>query len=273
MASLLVSVRSADEARAALAGGAAVIDVKEPNRGPLGRAEPEVWQAVRQAIPRNIPVSVALGELLEWSEPPALDASWFSGLTYRKLGLAGCGNLPVSEWAEAWSRLRQAWGAGPAWVAVVYADWVRADAPAPDVVAAVALAAGCAGVLVDTWDKTRPSPIDLRWEPWIRRVQRAGLFLALAGGLDAASIARLAPLRPDLFAVRGAACKDASRCGAIDPNRVATLVRALESHSVREQESSREASSKVCSPLSTSQRTRAPFRLAQIHIENSLEPL
>ena len=46
MAGLLVSVRSAEEARAALAGGATVIDIKEPDRGPLGRAEPEVWQQV-----------------------------------------------------------------------------------------------------------------------------------------------------------------------------------------------------------------------------------
>ena len=36
---LLVSVRSADEAIAALAGGADVIDVKEPNRGALGAAD------------------------------------------------------------------------------------------------------------------------------------------------------------------------------------------------------------------------------------------
>ena len=34
---LLVSVRSAAEAATALAGGADLIDVKEPSRGPLGR--------------------------------------------------------------------------------------------------------------------------------------------------------------------------------------------------------------------------------------------
>ena len=35
---LLVSVRSAAEAEEALAGGAALIDVKEPANGPLGKA-------------------------------------------------------------------------------------------------------------------------------------------------------------------------------------------------------------------------------------------
>ena len=38
---LLVSVRSAEEARAALEGGAALIDVKEPSRGSLGSASVE----------------------------------------------------------------------------------------------------------------------------------------------------------------------------------------------------------------------------------------
>ena len=33
---LLVSVRSADEVGAALAGGAEIVDVKEPSRGALG---------------------------------------------------------------------------------------------------------------------------------------------------------------------------------------------------------------------------------------------
>jgi (5-formylfuran-3-yl)methyl phosphate synthase len=228
MAGLLVSVRSPDEARAALVGGASVIDVKEPDLGPLGRAEPDVWQAVRQAVPPGIPVSVALGELLDWRERPAIVPEAFAGITYRKLGLAGCGRLPASEWAAIWRRLRQAWGAGPAWVAVVYADWERASAPSPDAVVAVALAAGCAGVLIDTWDKMNQSPINLEWEGWIRQIQRAGLFVALAGGLGAAEIARLAPLKPELFAVRGAACSGGNRRAAIDAERVAGLVRVLD---------------------------------------------
>ena len=36
---LLVSVRSEEEARAALAGGAEIIDAKEPSRGALGAVE------------------------------------------------------------------------------------------------------------------------------------------------------------------------------------------------------------------------------------------
>lgn len=224
MAGLLVSVRSADEARAALAGGAAVIDVKEPRRGPLGRADPEVWAKVRQIVPATVPVSVALGELPEWRSLDPLGPSDFTGLAYRKLGLAGSG----ADWAQEWSDLRQRWGSGPAWVAVAYADWQTARAPTPDAVLIEAVAAGCAGILLDSFDKTRPGSIDGSWRLWIRRARSSGLFVALAGGLDAALIVRLSPLRPDLFAVRGAACTRSDRRSSIDAGRVALLALAAD---------------------------------------------
>ncbi len=161
MAGLLVSVRSAAEALAALEGGAAIIDVKEPDRGALGRADPAVWAAVRAAVPSAVPVSVALGELAEGS-PPAV--SW-TGIAYRKLGLAGAG----SGWEALWASYRCAAGTGPGWIAVAYADWEQAAAPSPDAVLAAALAAGCRGILLDTWDKRRPGPVDARWNDWVAR--------------------------------------------------------------------------------------------------------
>src|SRR6185437_14874311 len=107
------------------------------------------------------------------------------------------------NWAEEWSRLRSAWGGATPWVAVAYADWGRAEAPRPDEVLEVALAAPeVVGILVDTWDKSRPVPLDASWSSGIDMARRGGLIVALAGGLDAAAIARLRPLGPDLFAVR-----------------------------------------------------------------------
>ena len=223
MASLLVSVRSAAEARAAVEGGAGFVDVKEPSRGPLGRADYDVWAAVLAAVPHGTPVSVALGEIGEWGDERP-DPARFHGFSFRKLGLAGAG----PGWAESWARLRRRWGDGPSWVAVVYADWQRADAPPPDHVLDAALACDdCAGVLIDTWDKSRPSPVDLGWSRWFDRARRGGRLTALAGGLDAPAIVRLAPLRPDVVAVRGAACAGGDRDAPVDPARVADLARAV----------------------------------------------
>ncbi len=224
MAQLLVSVRSAEEARRAVAGGADVIDVKEPARGALGRADAAVWRAARAAVPREIPVSVALGELGESLSPPA--PADLAGIAFVKLGLAGAGE----DWETRWRAYRQASEGerpGPSWVAVAYADAALEGAPAPTAVLEAAIAAGCAGILLDTARKGGLSAVAQgEWSGWIAKAKRVGLFVALAGGLDAETIARLRPLEPDLFAVRGAACNEGDRQQSVCVRRVAELVAA-----------------------------------------------
>jgi uncharacterized protein (UPF0264 family) len=228
VAHLLVSVRSAKEARLALEGGAAIIDVKEPDQGALGRAPAHVWREVRNACPDSVPLSVALGELTEWlaPEPPVLPPGAWSGLAFRKLGLA---HAPA-DWKERWGQLRSvpSFVAGPPWIAVAYADWQRAGAPDPDSVLETARGvAGVGGILVDTWSKTEPFRLDTTWIAWTKRVRRGGLILAMAGGLDLAAIRSLDRVGPEIVAVRGAACKEADRQGTIDPRRVAELARLV----------------------------------------------
>lgn len=226
MAKLLVSVRSPAEARDAVAGGAAIIDVKEPDRGPLGRSDASVWRAVRRAVPPEISISVALGELAEWREQtaPRIGGRDFEGIAYRKIGMAGT----ASDWVDRWMNLRATLGAGPSWVAVIYADWTIAGAPAPGTILDIALALPeCAGVLVDTWDKSRSTPFDESWVPALARIRGTGRFVTLAGGLDEAAIARLSPLAPDYFAVRSAACADCNRMGSIERARVTQLRKAI----------------------------------------------
>jgi len=223
---LLVSVRSVAEARSAVAGGASVVDVKEPDRGPLGMADPALWSAVRRAVPDHIPVSVALGELREWADRPAPSPSAFESLAFRKLGLAGSGRA----WADDWASLRDRMGPGPPWIAVVYADWREAEAPEPDSVIAEAQRAGCAGVLIDTWSKRPGSPIvDASWRGRVDRIRANVGIAAVAGGLSSEGIARLRSLAPDLFAVRGSACLGGDRRGAVHATLVADLVRSIRS--------------------------------------------
>jgi uncharacterized protein (UPF0264 family) len=225
---LLVSVRSAAEAAVARASGAEIIDVKEPDAGPLGRASSSVWQEVCSAISDKTPVSVALGELNEWrgSPAPLIPNDAWSGIAYRKLGLAGVG----PDWRASWRRLREALGGPPRpdWIAVAYADWQRAGAPHPEAV----LDAACeseqiAGVLLDTWDKTNRLRVTARLAGWAAQVRHSGKLLAVAGGLEPDRLAELDGLVPDIVAVRGAACVDGNRRATIDPQRVRNLARLV----------------------------------------------
>jgi uncharacterized protein (UPF0264 family) len=228
---LLVSVRSADEALAAVSGGASVIDVKEPDAGPLGRAPASIWRDVRRAVPPRVPVSVALGELSEWRTGPTLLPGVFNGLSFCKLGLAHAG----PGWRDEWRALRERLSTGDCrWIAVVYADWRTAGAPEPDDILAEAITEpAVAGVLVDTFDKSRPARYDARWLARAWRVKDAGRMLAMAGGLTHAMIRELAALEPDLIAVRGAACAGGDRRGTVDERRVADLAEMVRALSAR----------------------------------------
>lgn len=229
---LLVSVRSAVEAIEAARGGASLIDVKEPARGPLGPADPSVWVEVRAALPSALPISVALGEAIEWlrQEPtpiPLPEQSHWRGIAFRKLGLAGLGDRP--DWWSDYRSARLRLGHGPPWVAVVYADHKAAKAPHPaSVVQTLLHDEQTAGLLVDTWDKTGP-----RLDAWIQAIaplveaaRQANWFVALAGRIQPEIVGLLSSLHPDLFAVRGAACLG-GREGRIDRGRVEQLVQSL----------------------------------------------
>src|SRR5260370_177246 len=59
---LLVSVAGPDDARAALAGGADVIDAKDPGRGALGPVSADALAAIRRTVGPARPLSAALGD-------------------------------------------------------------------------------------------------------------------------------------------------------------------------------------------------------------------
>jgi uncharacterized protein (UPF0264 family) len=221
MTGLLVSVRSAVEAAEALAGGADLIDVKEPARGSLGRADNAVLADVVAAVAGRRPVSAALGELVD------ADLSVPEGCAFVKWGLAGAGRNWPARWEEAFRR-----SAGRA-VVVAYADWQCAAAPALDEVVAFARRRPGSVLLVDTHCKDpnpqgrRPTLLDWLPLPWLADLvatcHASEVRVALAGSLGPADVEQVRQLRPDWIAVRAAACARSERHGSVCRDQVRCL--------------------------------------------------
>jgi (5-formylfuran-3-yl)methyl phosphate synthase len=226
MTGLLVSVRSAAEAETALAGGADIIDVKEPRNGPLGPADPAVWDEVRSVVAGRAMTSAALGELL--AEGIEQLASQARGLCFAKIGLAGCHSQ--RGWLARWFDVVNALPPGVNPVPVAYADWPAAAAPAPSVALALAAQSPSRLLLIDTYDKTSGGLLDHLALDSLRELAQdasaSQVRLVLAGSLHVAAIASLLALAPDYFGVRGAACRG-GRSGTIVLARVKSLSRLV----------------------------------------------
>jgi uncharacterized protein (UPF0264 family) len=225
MSKLVVSVRSGEEVEAALNGGADLIDVKEPQRGSLGRAEPRVIREILELVGGRVPVSAALGEWYERN--PLLDAEIFRlPLHFIKWGLSGCGSTVPPEMLEHRRELHPQ----TTLVLVAYADWRIADCPPPERMLEFAAEHGIATVLFDTFDKSAGTLLS-----HLQRSELATLMMnardlkrsvVLAGSLSRQEITDWASLAPDWFAIRSAAC-EGGRLGWVSETRVRAIREVL----------------------------------------------
>lgn len=224
MTRLLVSVRNAAEAEAALAGGAHVIDVKEPSRGSLGRADDATIAEVVRVVSGRRPVSAALGELRDFKRWPEC----LSQLQFVKWGWAA---LRTSNLRAAMAQHACEQNSPCEIVTVAYADAQRAEAPDTDELVEYVVSAKQRVLLLDTFVKDGRTLLnwldEARLESITQRCQAAGVRVALAGSLGFDEIRALKRLRPDWFAVRGAACRGGQRNATVDIGLVQRLVELL----------------------------------------------
>lgn len=221
---VLVSVRNAAEATAALVGGADVIDVKEPDNGALGRADRRTVLSVFDRVARHAPVTAAAGELNDL--PPTRLADWLEANPAElvKVAFAGCGRL---GWRSQLDELLACFDSPTRVVPTAYADWQAADAPPPGEVAAAAASLGCDWFLIDTFEKSAGEPANRsarqRLAGFVDAGQQLGLGIGIAGGLGVADVAWATRLGVDLIGFRGAACVG-GRSGTVCAKRVRSLI-------------------------------------------------
>ena len=231
---LLVSVRSAAEVAPALAGGADIIDAKDPAQGSLGAVSSAALVKIAQAVPPGVSLSVALGDLhdpvaAERAVAGACRATGQRSELYLKLGLAGTPNLAdaamIATAAVAAAGRRSAHV-----VLVAYADPEWAASPGPEQVIAIARRAGADGLLLDTFRKEGLSLThclaDAELASWVDRARGTVGLVALAGSLDLDELRRVGRLPAGVVGVRGAACTG-GRMGAVSETKVRALKAAL----------------------------------------------
>jgi uncharacterized protein (UPF0264 family) len=225
---LLVSVASPADATAALAGGADLIDAKDPAAGVLGAPTPEMLREIQETVAGARPITAALGDAADEGEVErAARAFAAAGALFVKVGFAGIAH-PARAAALAAAAVRGAGGSGV--VAVAYADAARVGSLPFASVLDVAARAGAHGVLLDTADKSGPGLCVLQSPRTLARlvadVHVAGLFVALAGKLEGGDLPLVRDTGADIAGVRGAACVG-GRTGVTSAEQVRGLREAM----------------------------------------------
>ena len=146
----LISVRNLAETRLLPLEQVGILDIKEPLRGPLGRADVDTIAEIQHEVGNSVPVSVALGELVD-CDPTQLEE--LPPVAFAKFGLSKLGALP--DWKALWAQCISRLPLGTQPVAVIYADWQSCGAPSPEEIVAAAQDISCRAILVDTFEKMR----------------------------------------------------------------------------------------------------------------------
>lgn len=207
MTQLLVSVRSAEEADLALSGGVDWIDIKEPTKGSLGAAEPEVWRKIIQTVDQRVPVSIALGEVSDGAAEWSPDS--FRGASMVKYGLAKLADC--IDWMSIASLAYDRVPLSCSRVAVYYADEERARCPPLTDVVQWSKQISAAAILIDTYVKDGRTLFDFlsidQLAAATHQIRAAGAIAACGGSLSLPHLADAIVAGADVLAIRGAVCR------------------------------------------------------------------
>jgi uncharacterized protein (UPF0264 family) len=229
---LLISPINEKEAVEAIAGGADIIDVKNPKEGALGANFPWVIKRIRQITPKDTEVSCTLGEVpnLPGSMSLAALGAATTGVDYIKAGLYGL-KTPVEAVYLMQNVVKAAKDFNPSIKVVVsgYADAGRIGTVDPLLIPEIAHKAQADVAMIDTAIKDGKSLFTFLTMPQLRRfvdtAHSYGLKAALAGSLKKEDLSVVHDLGADVAGLRGAACTLSDRVnGRITKEKVRELV-------------------------------------------------
>lgn len=211
MTKMLASVNGGDEAEIALAGGADIVDLKDPAAGALGAVAIDVIRRTVGTVAGRKPVSAVAGDLP--MEPDTIRAKAeeiaATGVDYVKIGF-----FPSDD-AAACAEALASLAARTRLIGVLFADLQ------PDFgLLAVLARHGFHGAMLDTAKKDGRRLLDHlppdQLHGFVDECRELGLKVGLAGSLEAPDIPRLLPMLPDFLGFRSALCDQSQREGAIE---------------------------------------------------------
>ena len=210
---LLVSPMNIIEAKAALDGGADILDVKNPKEGSLGANFPWAIRAIADLAKGHIPVSATIGDLEFKPGTASLAAlgAATSGAEYIKAGLLGAKTpAQAEEMMTGIVRAVKDYDSAKKVVASGYSDYKRAGCISPMLLPEAASRAGADLVMVDTAVKDGRPTFDFMSEQQLREFidlgHSRGLQVAIAGSIGFEHLQLLMRLQPDIIGVRGIVC-------------------------------------------------------------------
>lgn len=229
---LLISPTDEKEALEAIAGGADIIDVKNPKEGALGANFPWIIKRIREITPKNVEVSCTLGDVPNLPGAISLAAlgAATTGVNYIKAGLYG---LQTKEDAlYLMQNVAKAVKDCDSSIKVVttgYADAKRIGSVDPLLIPAIAHEAQADIAMIDTAVKDGKNLFTFlkghQLKSFVNAAHDHGLKAALAGSLKKEDLPAVYGLGADIAGVRGAACTHGNRVdGRITRETVRELV-------------------------------------------------
>jgi uncharacterized protein (UPF0264 family) len=233
---LLISPKNETEAIEAIAGGADIIDVKNPKEGPLGANFPWVIRHIRQVTPANIEVSCTLGEAPNRPGSMALASlgAATTGVNYIKAGLYGLKTLEDAVYLmRSVTKAAKEYNSSIKVVASGYADANRISTVEPLLIPEIARESRADIAMLDTAIKDGKTLFTFltksQLQCFVDTAHSYGLKAALAGSLQKEDLPAVYALGADVVGLRGAACTLSDRVnGQITREKVQELVKIVE---------------------------------------------
>ena len=223
------------EASEAIAGGADIVDVKNPHEGALGANFPWVIKQIKEITPKNIQVSCALGDVpnLPGSISLAALGAASLGVDYVKVGLHGFKLAKEALFLlENVNKAAKEYNPKIKVVAAGYADAERIGTINPLLIPEIASKAKVDLAMVDTAVKDGKNLFSFlsqkQLEKFVNSTHELGLEAALAGSLRKQDLPVVYGLGADVAGLRGAACTKNDRVnGQITRKLVKELVETI----------------------------------------------